>query len=136
MLEDLIRMTWGTAPTSTAGLYLAYGQVRFLGATIPTYNLIVIAASVAIAAGLGWLLTRTVFGRIVRAAAENREMAEALNVLTAAQPLVLVLEDLHWSDYATLDLLVALARRREPAARRRRTSGAGSGSSPGRGSTT
>jgi DNA-binding winged helix-turn-helix (wHTH) protein len=44
-----------------------------------------------------------------------REMAEALNVLTAAQPLVLVLEDLHWSDYATLDLLTALARRREPA---------------------
>ena len=30
-------------------------------------------------------------------------MGEALNVLTAAQPLVLVLEDLHWSDYATLD---------------------------------
>ena len=44
-----------------------------------------------------------------------REMAEALNVVTAAQPLVLVLEDLHWSDYATLDLLAALARRREPA---------------------
>jgi branched-chain amino acid transport system permease protein len=80
MLEDLIRMTWGTAPTSTAGLYLAYGQVRLLGATIPTYNLIVITASVAIAAGLGWLLRRTVFGRIVRAAAENREMAEALGV--------------------------------------------------------
>ena len=44
-----------------------------------------------------------------------RELAEALNVLTAARPLVLVLEDLHWSDYATLDALAALARRREPA---------------------
>ena len=44
-----------------------------------------------------------------------RELAEALNVLTAARPLVLVLEDLHWSDYATLDALVALAQRREPA---------------------
>jgi DNA-binding winged helix-turn-helix (wHTH) protein/predicted ATPase len=44
-----------------------------------------------------------------------REMAEALNVLTAARPLILVLEDLHWSDYATLDLLAALAQRREPA---------------------
>ena len=31
------------------------------------------------------------------------------------QPLVLVLEDLHWSDAATLDLLAWLARRREPA---------------------
>jgi branched-chain amino acid transport system permease protein len=80
MLEDLIRMTWGTAPTSTWGLYLIYGQVRLLGAAIPTYNLIVIGASVIIAASIGWLLTRTAFGRIIRAAAENREMAEALGV--------------------------------------------------------
>jgi branched-chain amino acid transport system permease protein len=80
MLEDAIRFTWGTAPRSTAGLYLAYGQVRILGAPVPVYNLIVIAASLAIAGGIGWLLTRTAFGRIIRAAAENREMAEALGV--------------------------------------------------------
>jgi branched-chain amino acid transport system permease protein len=80
MLEDLIQMTWGAAPTSTSGLYLVYGQIRILGAAVPTYNLIVIAASVAIAVAIGWLLARTAFGRIVRAAAENREMAEALGV--------------------------------------------------------
>jgi branched-chain amino acid transport system permease protein len=80
MMEDLIRMTWGTAPRSTAGLYLVYGQARFLGATVPVYNLIVIAACLAIAAGIGWLLTRTAFGRIMRATADNREMAEALGV--------------------------------------------------------
>ena len=44
-----------------------------------------------------------------------RELAEALDVLTAEQLLVLVLEDLHWSDAATLDLLAYLARRRGPA---------------------
>ena len=80
MLEDAIRLTWGTAPRSTAGLYLAYGQVRLGGATVPVYNLIVIAASVIIALGIGWLLTRTAFGRIIRATADNREMAEALGV--------------------------------------------------------
>jgi branched-chain amino acid transport system permease protein len=80
MLEDAIRFTWGTAPQSTAGLYLAYGQVRILEAPVPVYNLIVIAASLAIAGGIGWLLTRTAFWRISRAAAENREMAEALGV--------------------------------------------------------
>ncbi len=80
MMEDLIRMTWGTAPRSTAGYYLTYGQARLLGATVPVYNLIVIAASLVIAAGLGWLLTRTTFGRIMRATADNREMAEALGV--------------------------------------------------------
>jgi len=80
MMEDLIRMTWGTAPQSTAGLYLVYGQARLLDATVPVYNLIVIAASLVIALGIGWLLTRTAFGRIIRASADNREMAEALGV--------------------------------------------------------
>ena len=44
-----------------------------------------------------------------------REMAEAIEALTAESPLVLALDDLHWSDYATLDLIASLARRREPA---------------------
>jgi predicted ATPase len=44
-----------------------------------------------------------------------REIAEALEVLTAECPLLLVFEDLHWGDPATVDLLGALARRRGPA---------------------
>jgi predicted ATPase len=44
-----------------------------------------------------------------------REMAQALDALTAEKPLVLALEDLHWSDYSTLDLIAYVARRREPA---------------------
>ena len=44
-----------------------------------------------------------------------REFAEFVDALTAEMPLLLLLEDLHWSDYATLDLLAALARRRTPA---------------------
>jgi predicted ATPase len=34
-----------------------------------------------------------------------RELAEALEVITATQPLVLVLEDLHWSDPSTIEFL-------------------------------
>ncbi len=44
-----------------------------------------------------------------------REMAEALEALTAERPLLLVLEDLHWSDVSTLDLLSVVARRTEKA---------------------
>lgn len=40
------------------------------------------------------------------------ELAEALQAVTAQKPLVLVLDDLQWSDYATLALLSFLARRR------------------------
>jgi predicted ATPase len=44
-----------------------------------------------------------------------RELAEAVEVLSAERPLVLFLEDLHWSDVSTLDWLAFVARRREPA---------------------
>ena len=44
-----------------------------------------------------------------------RELAEALEVLTARRPLVLVLEDLHWSDPSTLAFLTYVARRRDRA---------------------
>lgn len=44
-----------------------------------------------------------------------REICQALEVVTTKTPLILVLEDLHWSDHSTLDFIAALARRREPA---------------------
>src|SRR5712692_6959294 len=44
-----------------------------------------------------------------------REMAEAVEALTAERPLLLWLEDLQWSDVSTLDWLALVARRREPA---------------------
>jgi DNA-binding winged helix-turn-helix (wHTH) protein/tetratricopeptide (TPR) repeat protein len=44
-----------------------------------------------------------------------RELAEVLARLSAERPIVLVLEDLHWSDAATMDTLAYLARRRDAA---------------------
>jgi len=44
-----------------------------------------------------------------------REICEALETITADNPLVLCLEDLHWVDPSTLDFISALARRRRPA---------------------
>ena len=44
-----------------------------------------------------------------------REMAEAMDAITTESPLIVVVEDLHWSDYSTLDLISYLARRRDPA---------------------
>jgi predicted ATPase len=68
-----------------------------------------------------WLLRRAELEALQRKAQSAtrermvRELGEALETLTAERPLVLVLEDLHWSDYATLDWLSFLARRRETA---------------------
>ncbi len=44
-----------------------------------------------------------------------REMARALESLTTDSPLVLLFEDLQWSDFSTLELISAIARRTEPA---------------------
>ena len=44
-----------------------------------------------------------------------REIVEVLEAFSADEPAVLVLEDLHWADYSTLDLLDVIARRFEPA---------------------
>lgn len=40
------------------------------------------------------------------------EICEAVEALCQSEPLLLVLEDLHWADASTLDLISALARRR------------------------
>ena len=44
-----------------------------------------------------------------------RELTEAIEAFTAVEPLILVLEDLQWSDSATLDWLAYVARRRDAA---------------------
>src|SRR5262249_48973999 len=44
-----------------------------------------------------------------------REICEALESLSSESPILLVFEDLHWVDPSTLDLISALARRREQA---------------------
>ncbi|RFU48558.1 AAA family ATPase [Paraburkholderia sp. DHOC27] len=44
-----------------------------------------------------------------------REICEFLEALSLQRPVVLVFEDLHWSDYSTVDMLSALARHRSHA---------------------
>ncbi len=61
---------------------------------------------------------REALGREVLGASRERmlrEMGDALETLTADQPLVLILEDLHWSDCSTLDLISYVAKQRHVA---------------------
>src|SRR5690606_42125044 len=44
-----------------------------------------------------------------------RELAELFEAATAERPVVLILEDLHWSDTSTLESIAYPAQRREPA---------------------
>lgn len=80
MFQDVFRFIWGATPRTMDGVYMAYGTAEILGARVPAYNLLVIVASLVVAAALGLFLQRTKTGRIVRATAENRDMAEGLGV--------------------------------------------------------
>jgi branched-chain amino acid transport system permease protein len=80
IFQDVFRFFWGSNPRSLDSTYLIYGTLSSGDFSVPVYNLLVIAAAVAIAGGLGAFLQRTNYGRILRATAENRAMAEALGV--------------------------------------------------------
>ena len=80
MFQDVLRFFWGANPQQLGDIVMQYGKLTMGAVQVPTYNVLVIAASIAIAIGIGAFLQRTRFGRILRATAENREMSQALGV--------------------------------------------------------
>jgi branched-chain amino acid transport system permease protein len=49
MFQDALRFLWGSTPQQLGNLYMVYGTVAAAGVVVPTYNLLVIAASLTIA---------------------------------------------------------------------------------------
>ncbi len=56
------------------------GAVSILGRAVPQYDLLLIGVGPIVLIGLTWLIRRTRFGVVVRAAAENRELTAALGI--------------------------------------------------------
>ena len=80
ILQDVLRLLWGANPQELGNLYMRYGKVGTRALSVPTYNLLVIGAALAVAIGLGLFLKRTRFGRVLRATAEDRETSATLGV--------------------------------------------------------
>ena len=80
MFQDVLRFFWGANPQQLGDLVMQYGKITVGTVQVPTYNVLVIFASIVIAISIGAFLQRTRFGRILRATAENREMSQALGV--------------------------------------------------------
>lgn len=80
IFQDVMRYFWGANPQQVGDLAMVYGKLGTAGVELPTYNVLVILGSIAIAFALGWFLQRTRHGKILRATAENRGMSEALGV--------------------------------------------------------
>jgi len=82
MFQDVLRYVWGAQPRLLADLPSVYGMIAIGAFTFPAYNAAVIACALLVAGLLWWLIDRTPLGHIIRATAENRQMAEALGADT------------------------------------------------------
>ncbi len=78
MLGDAARMLWGTQQLSVPRPAELNGSFEWFGAVVPHYNLFIIVLGPTIAAACWLLLSRTGIGRMIRAAALDREMLAAL----------------------------------------------------------
>ncbi|HEY4171022.1 MAG TPA: branched-chain amino acid ABC transporter permease, partial [Reyranella sp.] len=84
ILGDTAKLIWGTQQLSVSRPAILDGAIEIFGAVLPVYNLFIMLAGVAIAVG-GWLiLARSSAGRMVRAAALDREMLGALGANVGA----------------------------------------------------
>jgi branched-subunit amino acid ABC-type transport system permease component len=78
ILGDAAKVIWGTNQLSVSRPAILDGGFDLIGTTVPYYNLFVIVIGPLIALGVWLMLTRTGLGRMVRAAALDREMLDAL----------------------------------------------------------
>ncbi|HVH82061.1 MAG TPA: branched-chain amino acid ABC transporter permease, partial [Stellaceae bacterium] len=78
ILGDAAKYVWGTEQLSVSRPNLLNGGFEVLGTIVPYYNLFIILIGPLIALGVWLMLTRTGLGRMVRAAALDREMLDAL----------------------------------------------------------
>jgi branched-subunit amino acid ABC-type transport system permease component len=78
ILGDAAKYTWGTEQLSVSRPSILNGSFEVFGTIVPDYNLFIIVIGPLIALGVWTMLTRTGLGRMVRAAALDREMLDAL----------------------------------------------------------
>ena len=80
IFDDLVKIIWGAGSTGSPSVPGLSGSVSILGRNFPVYNLFIIAVGPLVALGLYGLVEKTWWGRIVRSAASDREMASAIGI--------------------------------------------------------
>ena len=84
VFDDLAKVVWGYDFVSVGVPDAFRRPPLFIGrAPVPVYYLFIIAVGLFVAIGLWLILTRTRFGKIVRAAADNPTMVAALGINVA-----------------------------------------------------
>jgi branched-subunit amino acid ABC-type transport system permease component len=78
VLGDAAKFLWGTQQLSVSRPPVLSGGVEIFGSLVPHYNLFIKLLGPFVALSVWLMLTRTTMGRMVRAAALDREMLGAL----------------------------------------------------------
>ncbi|MGE4526754.1 MAG: ABC transporter permease [Rhodospirillaceae bacterium] len=78
--HDVVPLVWGAQDVIGPRAPGLTGAVAILGRRLPAYDLFLICLGPVVLGALWLVLNRTRFGRIVRAATEDREMAAALGI--------------------------------------------------------
>ena len=78
--NEVVRMIWGPASVYMNAPEALSGTVSLFGIGYPAYRFAIIAAGLAVAAGLYWLIHKTRVGMLIRAGASDGEMVSALGV--------------------------------------------------------
>lgn len=84
ILDDAVKIIWG-AEFLSMGMPPAFQRppVMLAGGVLPVFYLFLIGVTMLVAVTLGYVITRTRMGKIVRAAAINPTMTSALGINTA-----------------------------------------------------
>ena len=80
VLDDAVRLIWGPAYHVVEAPDLLAGVFPLFGNTYPVYRIFLVVMGPAIGIGLWFFFRYSRWGRIIRAAASNREMAEGVGI--------------------------------------------------------
>lgn len=80
VFDDLVKMIWGGVAMIPPIPRFFEGNIPVFGRAFPIYNLFIIFAGFVVALLLWLLLEKTWWGRMIRASASDREMANAIGI--------------------------------------------------------
>lgn len=80
IFADIVKAIWGVQQLPVTRPPSLTGSLAVFGASMPYYNLFIVALGPVIALALWFVLQRTKAGRVIRAAALDREMVAALGI--------------------------------------------------------
>ena len=79
----IVRIAWGPLAQPIQLPNYLKGQVTILDLALPAYRLTLVGFGAAVIAGLWFAFDRTLFGARIRAAVDNRAMAESIGINTS-----------------------------------------------------